>query len=106
MFGIGMESVKMYGAIALASIVGIFLFIFKMRGMKIDNLESKMTNMVTAAKASQAKAKKAVKIKKAEKELSSIVEDGELEKRDTDPYIVDMIKQSKQHPTAKFESGL
>ncbi len=91
MFGIATSSLKMYGIIAIGAIVAIFLFIFKMRGVKIDGLEKTIDEMVQRAKANQQEAIETRKARKKSKEFQGIANDGSSNKSNAGKEISDLV---------------
>jgi len=102
MFGIATSTIKMYGIIALAGLVGVFLFLFKMRGMKIEGLESKISELVQQAKVNQQKAIEDRKAKKATKEFQKIADEGNSKKTKVSNEVSELVDSTiKKNPVHK-----
>jgi len=106
MFGIGIESIKLYGLIALGFIASGLLVIFKLRGMKIDKLENKLNEMVLLAKANKEKAQQIKRIKIEKEKIQNIVDEANKEKEKIDSFSKKLLDESKKNPDTKYNIDL
>ena len=91
MFGIATTSLQMYGAIALAAVIGVFLVIFKMRGMKIDGLEKTLASMVAKTKANYQAKVDSENARKASSGFQETADKGAKDKSNAGKSVSDLV---------------
>jgi uncharacterized Zn finger protein len=105
MFNIATSSLKMYGIIAISSIIGIFLLIFKLRGIKIDKLESQIQRYIEKAKAEQQQSIQRRNSKKVSNDLQKIADSGTHEKNIAESNIDKLVDTSISKHQQKVEKS-
>lgn len=97
MFGVGFDTIKLYGLMALGVIVLGFLAVFKYRGIKIDSLEKVVEEKTTEIKARIKQKKQIVAKAKVEQEITEVVLKGESTKNKASSKADEIMDESMNH---------